>query len=42
MASGKTPAQCEEIAKNICREKGVDYQAMLTEFKRLFGQSAPF
>jgi hypothetical protein len=39
MASGKTPAECEQIARNICREKGVDYDTALNQFKKQFGVS---
>ena len=35
MADGKTPAELEQIAKNICASKGVDYNEAVNMFKQL-------
>lgn len=35
MTQGKSEAEIMEIAKNICREKGIDYEAALANFKSM-------
>lgn len=37
MAEGKTPAELEQIALNICKEKGLDINEMMQQFQSLFG-----
>jgi hypothetical protein len=37
MAEGKTPAELEQIALNICKEKGLDINEMMKQFQSLFG-----
>lgn len=37
MAEGKTPAELEQIALNICKEKGLDINEMIQQFQSLFG-----
>jgi hypothetical protein len=34
MANGKSPAQLEQIAKNLCHEKGVDYGQAMQAFEQ--------
>lgn len=38
MCQGKSVPEIEQIAKNICNQKGVDYDVALAEFKRFIGQ----
>lgn len=33
MANGKSPEQLEQIAKNICKEKGIDYEQAMRQFQ---------
>ena len=33
MANGKSPEQLEQIAKNICKEKGIDYEQAMHQFQ---------
>lgn len=33
MAQGKTPQQIEQIAKNLCAEKGLNYEEALSAFQ---------
>lgn len=35
MAKGKGPQELEQIAMNICKEKGIDYQQAKEQFKGL-------
>lgn len=37
MVEGKTPAELEQIALNICKEKGLDINEMMKQFQSLFG-----
>ena len=34
MAKGKSDAELEQIAKNICKEKGIDYAQAMNTFKQ--------
>ncbi len=34
MANGKSDTELEQIARNICKEKGIDYSQALTTFKQ--------
>ena len=34
MAEGKTPEELQQIALNICKEKGLDMNQMLQQFKQ--------
>lgn len=38
MAQGKSPAELEQIARNICAQRGVSFDDALKEFKKLFQQ----
>lgn len=33
MAQGKTPQEIEQIAKNLCAEKGLNYEEALSAFQ---------
>lgn len=33
MANGKSPEQLEQIAKNICKEKGINYEQAMSQFQ---------
>ena len=33
MANGKSSEQLEQIAKNICKEKGIDYKQAMSQFQ---------
>jgi hypothetical protein len=33
MSYGKSAEEIQQIARNICNQRGVDYDAALTEFK---------
>ena len=35
MAEGKTPSELEQIAKNICASKGVNYEEALNAFRQM-------
>ena len=32
MANGKSPEEIEQIAKNICKEKGINYEQAMSQF----------
>lgn len=34
MAKGKSDTELEQIAKNICKEKGIDYSQAISTFKQ--------
>ena len=34
MAKGKDENELKQIAQNICKEKGIDYQSALEQFKQ--------
>lgn len=36
MAQGKTPEELQQIAMNICREKGIDFNQALEVFKQQY------
>lgn len=36
MAQGKTPEELQQIAMNICREKGIDFNQALEAFKQQY------
>lgn len=37
-ACGKDPAQFEQVAKNICESRGIDYQQALASFQQMMTQ----
>ena len=42
MARGKTPEQLQQIAKNLCQEKGIDFDQALAQFKKQMNGIMPF
>ena len=38
MADGKTPEEIQQIAMNLCKERGFDFQTMLQQFKTFQSQ----
>ena len=42
MSQGKTPQELQQIAMNICREKGIDFNQALEAFKQRFGGQPSF
>lgn len=42
MARGKTPEQLQQIAKNLCQEKGIDFDQALAQFKKQMNGRTPF
>ena len=38
MAEGKSPEELQQIAINICKEKGLDLEQMLKQFQTLFNK----
>lgn len=38
MANGKTTSELEQIARNICATKGVDFDDALKQFKQMWGR----
>ena len=42
MSQGKTPQELQQIAMNICREKGIDFNQALEVFKQQFGGQKSF
>ena len=36
MAKGKNSAELQQIAMNICKEKGLDFEAAFSNFKQQF------
>ena len=37
MANGKTGPEIEQVARNICNQKGVNYDEAVQAFQRMFG-----
>ena len=38
MASGKTDSELEQIARNICATKGIDFDEALKQFKAMWNK----
>lgn len=38
MSKGKTTSELETIARNICAEKGIEYEEALKQFKNFWGK----
>lgn len=36
MAQGKSPDEIKQIAMNLCKERGIDFEAMLQQFQSQF------
>ena len=41
MAKGKNSAELQQIAMNICKEKGIDFEAAFSNFKQQFKEFIP-
>lgn len=39
MANGKSPEQIQQVARNICSQKGIDYDSMQNMLESQFGRS---
>lgn len=37
MSQGRTTSELEQIARNICTEKGISYEDALSQFKSIWG-----
>ena len=37
MAEGKTPEQLQQVAQNLCQQKGIDMNQALQQFQAQFG-----
>lgn len=37
MAAGKSPQEVQQIAQNICAQKGIDIDSAFSQFKNQFG-----
>lgn len=37
MTNGKNPQDVTTIAKNLCKQQGVDYEQAMSQFKQQFG-----
>ena len=37
MADGKTPEQLQQVAQNLCQQKGIDMNQALQQFQSQFG-----
>ena len=42
MARGKTPEQLQQIAKNLCQEKGIDFDQAIKKKKKQMNGIMPF
>lgn len=42
MAQGKDVSQIQEVAKNLCKQRGFDYDKMLGEFQNRMMQNQGF
>ena len=42
MAKGKNPQELQQIAENICQEKGINIQQAFENFKQQFKGIIPF
>lgn len=38
MAEGKSPQELQQIALNICKEKGLDIDQMMQQFQSMFNK----
>lgn len=36
MAAGRTPQELEQVARNLCQQKGLNYDEALAQFKQYF------
>jgi len=38
MAAGKTPEELQQIAKNLCQQRGINMDEAYQQFKQMFGR----
>lgn len=38
MAQGKSPQELEQVAKNLCQQRGIDLDLAMNQFKQMMGQ----
>lgn len=38
MAAGKSPEEIQQIAKNLCQQRGIDIEEAYKQFKQMFGR----
>lgn len=38
MAQGKSPQELEQVAKNLCQQRGIDLDSAMSQFKQMIGQ----
>lgn len=38
MAQGKTPQELEQVARNLCQQRGIDLDSAMNQFKQMMGQ----
>lgn len=38
MSEGKTTSELEQIARNICATKGIEFETALAQFKEMWGK----
>ena len=38
MAQGKSPQELEQVAKNLCKQRGIDLDSAMNQFKQMMGQ----
>ena len=38
MASGKSPEEIQQIAKNLCQQRGIDIDEAYRQFKQMIGR----
>lgn len=37
MSQGKTPEQLEQTCRNLCKQRGIDYDSAMSQFQSQFG-----
>ncbi len=38
MAQGKSPQELEQVARNLCQQRGIDLDSAMSQFKQMMGQ----
>lgn len=38
MAKGKSPHELEQVARNLCQQRGIDLDSAMNQFKQMMGQ----
>ena len=38
MAKGKSPQELEQVARNLCQQRGIDLDSAMNQFKQMMGQ----